>query len=327
VKVLVAIYSPVSLWNIPVAHVEQLRAAFPQHTFVHVVDEAGVAAHVGDADVAFLSELRPEHLAAATRLRWVHSPAAGVGSMLFPAMRDSAVVVSNSRGMSADTIAEHVLGVTLALFRKLPLALRSQAARHWAQNDILEPPPQRTIAGSEVLIVGLGSIGGACAWRFAALEATVRAVRRRIDQPTPPSVRSVDEPSKLPTLLPSADVVVLTAAQTQETRRMIGAAELRAMKAGAVLVNVARGKLIDEQALAEALITGPIAGAALDVFEHEPLDPASPLWKLPNVIITPHTSGFRADHWDAATALFAGNLRRFEAGEPLVNVVDKQAGY
>lgn len=326
-KVLVAIHSPVSLWNIPAAHVEQLRAAFPQHTFVHVADEAGVAAHVGDADVAFMSELRPEHLAAARHLRWVHSPAAGVGRMLFPAMLDSTVVVSNSRGMSADTIAEHVLGVTLALFRKLPLALRSQAARHWAQNDMLEPPPQRTIAGSEVLIVGLGSIGSACAWRFAALDATVRAVRRRLDQPTPPSVRSVDHPAKLSTLLPSADVIVLTAAQTRETRRMIGAAELRAMKAGAVLVNVARGKLIDEAALVDALLTGPIAGAALDVFEHEPLDPDSPLWGSPNVIITPHTSGFRADHWDAATALFAGNLRRFEAGEPLVNVVDKQAGY
>lgn len=326
-KVLVAIHSPVSLWNIPAAHVEQLRAAFPQHTFVHAVDEAGVAAHVGDADVAFMSELRPEHLAAARHLRWVHSPAAGVGRMLFPAMVDSAVVVSNSRGMSADTIAEHVLGVTLALFRKLPLALRSQAARHWAQNDMLEPPPQRTIAGSEVLIVGLGSIGGACAWRFAALDATVRAVRRRLDQPTPPSVRSVDHAAKLSTLLPSADVVVLTAAQTSETRRMIGAAELRAMKAGAVLVNVARGKLIDEAALVDALLSGPIAGAALDVFEHEPLYPDSPLWAAPNVIITPHTSGFRADHWDAATALFAGNLRRFEAGEPLVNVVDKRAGY
>jgi phosphoglycerate dehydrogenase-like enzyme len=108
---------------------------------------------------------------------------------------------------------------------------------------------------------------------------------------------------------------------------MIGADELRAMKAGAVLVNVARGKLIDEQALVDALASGPIEGAALDVFEHEPLDPKSPLWELPNVIITPHTSGFRPDHWDAATALFAANLRRFEAGEPLVNVVDKQAGY
>jgi phosphoglycerate dehydrogenase-like enzyme len=327
VKVLVAVHSPVSLWNIPAAHVEQLRAAFPQHTFVHVVDEAGVAAHVGDADVAFMSELRPAHLAAARQLRWVHSPAAGVGSMLFPEMLDSAVVLSNSRGMSAETIAEHVLGVTLALFRKLPLALRSQAARHWAQNDMLEAPPQRTIAGTEVLIVGLGSIGGACAWRFAALEATVRAVRRRVDQPMPPSVRSVDEPGRLSSLLPSADVVVLTAAQTRETRRMIGAAELRAMKAGAVLINVARGKLIDEAALVEALRTGPIGGAALDVVEHEPLGPESPLWDAPNVIITPHTSGFRPDHWAAATALFASNLRRFEAGEPLVNVVDKQAGY
>jgi phosphoglycerate dehydrogenase-like enzyme len=327
VKVLVGIYSPYASWNIPAAQVERLRRAFPQHTFEHAPVEPDVLALVSDADVAFMSELRPGHLAAAARLQWVHSPAAGVGSMLFPAMVSSPVVMTNSRGMSADHIAEHVLGVALALFRKLPLALRSQAARYWAQDDMLEPPPLRSVNGAQAVIVGLGSIGRACAWRLAALGTTVRGVRRRVDQPIPAGVTSVGGPSELIGLLPAADLVVITAAQTEATRHMFGEEELAAMRRDAVLVNVSRGKLVDEAALARALAAGAIGGAALDVFEHEPLDPASPLWTSPNVIVTPHTSGFRPDHWDAATDLFAENLRRFEAGEPLLNVVDKAAGY
>lgn len=326
-KVLVGIYSPVAAWNIPAEHVERLRRQFPRHRFVHALDEEALAAHVADADVAFTSELRPAHLAAATRLRWIHSPAAGVGSMLFPAMVASPVVISNSRGMSADHIAEHVVGVTLALFRKLPLALRSQAARHWAQDDMLQPPPLRTLRGAEALVVGLGSIGRASAWRLAALGATVRGIRRRAGEPVPEGVTAVGTPDDLQGLLAAADLVILAAAQTAATRRMIGERELAWMRTDAVLVNVSRGKLVDEAALAAALASGTIGGAALDVFEHEPLDPGSPLWSLPNVIVTPHTSGFRPDHWDAATELFAGNLRRFEAGQPLVNVVDKSAGY
>jgi len=327
VKVLVGVYSPFTSWNIPAGHVDRLRHAFPQHAFVHVLDETGVPAEIADADVAFMSELRPAHFASARRLGWVHSPAAGVGGMLFPEMVASPVMISNSRGMSADQIAEHVLGVAVALFRKFPLALRSQGARHWAQDDSLRPPPLRTIQGTEALIVGLGSIGRACAWRLAALGATVRAVRRRIDQPVPDGVSSVGSPAELHDLLPTADIVVITAAQTRETRRMFGREAFAAMRSEAILINVSRGKLVDESALAAALGAGTIGAAGLDVFEHEPLDPESPLWAMPNVLITPHTSGFRADHWDAATDLFAENLRRFEAGAPLLNVVDKAAGY
>jgi phosphoglycerate dehydrogenase-like enzyme len=327
VKILVGIYSPYASWNIPAAQVARLRQAFPQHTFAHALDEAQVPADIADAEAAFMSELRPGHLAAAARLRWVHSPAAGVGSMLFPAMVAAPVVLTNARGMSADPIAEHVLGVALALFRKLPQALRSQAARHWAQDDMLEPPPLRTLQGAQVLLVGLGGIGRACAWRLAALGATVRAVRRRPDQPVPAGVASVGAPADLPAMLPHADVVVITAAQTRDTRHLLDERALAAMHDRAVLINVSRGKLVDEAALARRLASGGIGGAALDVFEHEPLDPDSPLWALPNVIITPHTSGFRPDHWEAATDLFAENLRRFEAGEALLNEVDKAAGY
>jgi phosphoglycerate dehydrogenase-like enzyme len=127
--------------------------------------------------------------------------------------------------------------------------------------------------------------------------------------------------------LPAADVVVLSAPQTAQTVHLIGARELALMKRDAILVNVSRGKLIDEAALVSALDEGRPGAAALDVFEHEPLDPASPLWRRGNVLITPHVSGFHADYWPQATALFADNLRRFLAGQPLANVVDKEAGY
>lgn len=326
-NILVAIYSPVAAWNIPSGHVDRLRQAFPQHVFLHARADADVPALVRQAEVAFMSELRPAHFDEAQRLRWVHSPAAGVGSMLFPAMVASPVVVSNSRGMSAEPIAEHVLALALGLFRKLPQAFRSQAARHWGQDEAMRVPPLRTVNSSRVLIVGLGRIGSACASRFSALGAHVTGVRRRPDQPKPEGVRTIVSVQQLRKVLPEADVVVISAAETAETRGLIGATELALMPRDAILINVSRGKLVDERALAAALRDGVIGGAGLDVFEHEPLDPASPLWALANVIITPHTAGFRSDHWDAATALFAENLRRFEHGRPVLNAVDKGAGY
>ncbi len=174
-------------------------------------------------------------------------------------------------------------------------------------------PANRTIAGANVLVVGLGGIGRAAAVRFAALGATVTGVRRQADAPLPPGVTAVHPPSALHDLLPAADVVVLTAPQTAATRNLIGAPELALMKETAVIVNVSRGTLIDEEALADALRRGVIAAAALDVFRDEPLEADHTLWSVPNLLITPHSAGFRSDHWQAATDLFADNLRRFDA--------------
>lgn len=329
--ILVAIYSPVAAWNIPVSCVGRLRAEFPDHQLLHACSHAETLANIPDAQIAFMADIRPEQLAAARQLEWIHSPAAGVGHMLFPAMIDSPVMMSNSRGNSADTIAEHVLAMTLVLFRKLTLVVHSQAARTWAQDAVLEDPPLRTIAGSAVLIVGLGSIGMATARRVSALGATVTGIRRHPDQPRPECVQQIAPPDALMELLPCADVVVLAAPQTPLTRHVIGRRELAAMRRGSLLVNVSRGALVDEGALADALNAPPaertIGAAALDVFEHEPLDPASSLWGRPDVLITPHVSGFHAGYWPEATRLFAENLRRFEAGQPLENLVDKHAGY
>jgi len=327
VKVLVAIYSSFAVWNIPASYVEDLRRTFPAHTFLHAATEAEALALMPDVDVIFAGHVDRRQLAAARVLRWIHSPAAGVGGMLYPEMLARPIVITNSRGMSADTIGEHVVAVTMALFRRLPLAVRRQVQHDWAMDEISAPPGNRTIAGSHALIVGLGAIGTAAGQRLAGLGAEVSGIRRTVATGAPEWIRELAPPDRLLELLPRADIVAICAPETSSTQRIIGAAELSVMRRDAMLVNVSRGKLVDQQALIDALQSGTIAGAALDVFEHEPLAPDSPLWDFPNVLITPHTSGFRVDHWAAAAALFAENLRRFDSGQPLLNVVDKDAGY
>jgi phosphoglycerate dehydrogenase-like enzyme len=325
VTILLAVHSPFEIWTIPLAYVERLRTSFPSHTFLHAGSDAEATARYPDAEVVFAGQITRAQLASAQRLRWLHSPAAGVGGMLFPEMLASHVVLTNSRGMSAQTIAEHVLAVTLAIFRRLPHAFRSQAARAWAQ-DAIGAEGNRLIAGSQALIVGLGAIGSAVAQRLTLLGARVTGLRRRVTGVTHGDW-TVAPADQLHALLPGADLVVLAAPHTRDTRGLIGARELSLMSPQSVLVNVSRGQLVDEAALAEVLRAGRISAAALDVFVDEPLPPESPFWTLPNVLITPHTSGFRPDHWDAAIDLFADNLRRFDDGRPLLNVVDKEAGY
>jgi phosphoglycerate dehydrogenase-like enzyme len=325
-KLLIANYSRWLAWDTPDWVVERVRAAAGDIEVANARNQSEVIALIPDAEIAFSSIIRPEMFAAARRLRWVHSPAAGVGGMLFPAMRASEVVITNSRGMHAETIAEHVVAVVLALFRRLPAALRRQAEHVWGQNELtLEPP--RLLARKTVGIVGLGGIGSGVARLMAAFGAQVEATRRRVEAGRPEGVASVHPSSALAELLPRWDVVVLSAPHTTETERIVGARELALMKREAVLVNIARGALVDEAALADALTRGAIAGAALDVFDDEPLAPDSPLWDTPNLLITPHVAGNRPDYWDAALAIFFENYRRYRAGEPLLNVVDKDAGY
>lgn len=324
--ILILIHSPFEMWRIPPAYVERLRQQFPSHTFLLASNDEEGLRLAGAAQAAFSAQITPEHLKAATQLQWIHSPAAGVGAMLYPEMLARPIVITNSSGLSGETIAEHVLAVTLAFFRRLPLAFVRQAQRHWAQDEIGLTAGNRTLAGAHVVIVGLGAIGTATAVRMRALGASVTGIRRRVDVPAPPGV-VVRGPDDLLRTLPSADVVVIAAPQTRETRGLIGRAELAAMKADAILVNVGRGGMVDEEAVAEALRAGRLGGAALDVFRHEPLGPDHPLWDVPNLLITPHTSGYRRDHWELVTGLFTENLRRFDRGESLINVVDKAAGY
>jgi phosphoglycerate dehydrogenase-like enzyme len=326
-NVLLATYTPVAAWNMPDAYVERLRREFPEHTFVRAHSDGEALERIPEVDVAFGAHFTPGHIAAARRLRWIHSPAAGVGNLLFPELVSSPVELTNNRGNSSATIAEHVIAVTLALLRGLPLAWRRQTERVWAQDEINAGPPMRTLRESRVLVVGLGSIGAAVAELAGAFGAHVVGVRRRTDRPVPAGVAAVVALGRIAGELPLADVVVIAAPDTSETLRLIGAPELALMKDDAVLVNVSRGSLVDEAALVRTLETGRLRGAALDVFEQEPLPGGSPLWARQDVLVTPHVAGFHKSHWDVVIATFSENLRRFTAGEPLVNRVDKKAGY
>jgi D-2-hydroxyacid dehydrogenase (NADP+) len=324
-NVLVGVISPAPAWVMPRRFVDQLRRDFPHHVFLDAWDRDAIRRLLPDADVAFTPFVDRDIFASATRLQWVQSPAVGVGSLMFPELLASRVVLTSARGIRARSIAEHVLGVTIALARRLPAALRAQAAHQWAQ-EALETEA-RPLQGQRMGIVGLGAIGGEVARLAAPFGFRVSAIRRRAGQARPDGVEAVWTPDRLPDLLSQSDVVVLAAPHTPETKRLIGRAEIDGMRPGALLINVARGKLVDDEALIAALRDGRLGGAALDVFSEEPLAPSSAYWDLPNVIITPHTAGAMQDYWTPLVALFSENLRRFEKHAPLLNVVDKVAGY
>jgi len=318
---------PNGIWNLPRELARKLAADVAHVSVLSPATREEADALLPEADVVLGFAVRPANFERARRLRWIHSTAASVTGVLFPELAASDVIVTNARGLHADAMAEHALAMMLAFARKLHRARDAQRAHEWAQAVMWEQSPAiGSLAGGTLGLVGLGAIGSAIAVRAKALGMRVLAVRRQPAADAAPA----DEQwpvSRLRELLPRVDWLVLTAPHTRETERMIGREELALLRADARLVNLGRGALVDETALIEALRAGRLAGAALDVFESEPLPPTSPLWDLPEVILTPHTSGLAPRLWERAMEQFAANLRRFIAGEPLENVVDKQAGY
>jgi phosphoglycerate dehydrogenase-like enzyme len=316
-----------SVWNLPRVHLDALAAEFPSVHFDSPHDRAEADRLLPEAEIVLGWAVRRENFASATRLRWIQLTAAGVGSQLFPELVESPVVVTNARGIHAVSMAEHAIGVMLAFARKLHLARDDQARRAWAQEEQWTgPPPFGQLAGGTLGLVGFGAVGRAVAERARALGMRVLAVRRHpAEHPAPADAQW--GPERLPELLDRADWLVLAAPLTPATRGVIGRDQIARLRPHAILVNLGRGPLVDERALIEALTAGRIAGAALDVFEEEPLSRDSPLWGMPQVIVTPHVSGFGPRFWERTCELFARNLRHWLAGEPLDNVVDKRAGY
>jgi phosphoglycerate dehydrogenase-like enzyme len=327
VRVLVSIQQPVPAWQIPVDAVRRLRAAAPDHEFVHATSEAARADGLADCDAAFTWVLNAEELARASRLRWVHSSAVAAGTLCLPELAARGIAVTNSRGIQSTPIAEHVFAVLLALTRRLPLAWTRQRETVWAQNEFTGTATPALLRGQCLGLVGLGSIGTAVARLGAAFGMRVVAVRRDPSKPAPPDVSQVWGAGDLDHLVDEADVVVIAAPLTRSTDALFDRSRLARFRPGARLVNVARGPLVDADALVEALSSGHLAGAALDVFPEEPLPAGHPMWRAPNLIITPHTSGFRANHWDDVVDLFVENLRRWDAGEALLWTVDPALGY
>lgn len=271
-------------------------------------------------------------LEAPGRLRWIHTGAAGVASLLHPELIESGIVLTNSAGIHAPPMAETVIAMMLHFARGLDHAVHAQHHSEW-RPDIWERNDSgvRELAGATLGIVGYGGIGRAVAQRARALGMRIAALRRT----RPPAHEDADSigaemvtgEDALGRLLEMSDVIVLAVPATPQTRGMIGASEIARMRAGAVLINVARGSVIDEHALIDALGAGRLRGAGLDVFATEPLPASSPLWALPNVLITPHVSATSTRFWEREGGLILENLRRYLSGRDLVNVVDTAAGY
>jgi phosphoglycerate dehydrogenase-like enzyme len=317
-----------------------IRAAAPGAQLVNVSFEGLADGPLDDVEVLLRGRLPADVfdriLARAPSLRWVHSATAGVERVLTPASRRRGLVITNARGVFSRPIAEYVLLMILAVSRRLPQLLELQEERTW------QPLEAREMRDVTVGIVGLGSIGRAVGALATAFGCRVIATRRRGDEGAaaprdegpdedapmgPVTLDRVLPPEGLPELLAESDFVVLAAPLTAETQGLIGESALAGMKRGAWVINVARGELIDERALLRALRDGPIGGAVLDTFAHEPLPPSSPLYDFDNVILTPHTSWSSARVLDRSIDLFCDNLRRYAAGDGLVNVVDASAGY
>lgn len=326
-NVLISIQQPVKAWQIPDDAVATLRERFPQHTFTHATDDDSRLRGLEAADVAFTWIMSAAEFARAQKLKWVHSSAVAVETLCLPEMFARAVVVSNSRGIQAAPIAEHVMAVMLALAKQLPYVIDRQREARWAQNDLMGNRMPWLLKGRTLGLIGVGTIGSEIALRAGAFGMKVIAVRRRADRGTVLGVEGILPASELQALMAQSDVLVIAAPLTTETQNLIGAPELARMKKGAILINVGRAKIVDHGALVDALRSGQLGGAAIDVFLKEPLPADDPLWSLPNVILTPHTSGFRQGHWSDVIDLFSDNLKRFESGEPVKFRVLPELGY
>ncbi|MDX2171442.1 MAG: D-2-hydroxyacid dehydrogenase [Deltaproteobacteria bacterium] len=314
-------------WSVPEASVTAWRQRHPQLEVVSLDDPAELAGALAEADIFFGWKLPPADFAVARQLRWFHSALAGIEDCLFPALVASDVLLTNSTGLHSTCIPEHVITQILVLSRNFHQAARLQARHEWNRfGMILAGSGIRDVNGANLAVLGAGPIGENVARLAAGLGMRVRVMRRDASTAVP-HAEAVLPPSALHELLAWADFVVLAVPLTGETRHLIGAAELRAMKSTAYLINIARGEVVDQEALLACLRAGGLAGAALDVFDPEPLPADSPFWELENVVITPHVSGYMPQYFDRMLALFEDNLERFLAGRPLRNVVDKQLGY
>ena len=291
---------------------------------VRYADADGLADALAGAEVLFVWNFRSAALRdawpAADALRWVHVAGAGVDRVLFPELVDSPVVVTNSRGVFDRPMAEYVLALILAFAKDLPTSWRHQQTEHWQHRETED------IVGKRAVVVGTGSIGREIARLLRAVGMEVRGVGRTLRQ-SDPDFGTVTAASDLADAVRDADYVVAVAPLTEQTRGMIDADVLRAMPSTARLINVGRGALVDEDALVEALESGAIDGAGLDVFRTEPLPEGHPLWRHPRVLVSPHLSGDSAGWGDRIVGLFEANLRAWLAGEPLRNVVDKHLGF
>ena len=310
------------VWSALSRSPERVTARFPEDRVLAIADEKGLAA-AADAEVAFSGNnpRRARQLLDATpKLRWYHTISAGVENMPLPELAERGIVLTNNSGSYDVVIAEHLMAFVFAASRQLHRYRDSQRAINWEEHEHQE------LRGATMVVFGMGSIGGEIARLASAIGMRVIGVRRKAGS-SEPGIDRVVASDGLADVVGEADYLAIAAPLTPATRGAISREVISRMKPTAWIVNIARGAIVDEPAMVDALQVKRIAGAALDVFTEEPLPRDSPLWKLDNVIITPHNAGSSPRVDERSIALFAENLRRYKAGQPLMNRVDFEAGY
>ncbi len=287
--------------------------------------------YVSHAEVVACGVLRDEALEEADRLSWIAYWSAGLDGKLSPQLLERNLLLTNASGVHGPNITEHVMAFMLMFTRRFDVHLRNQAAAVWDRQMPVDRPAAAELTGQTLAIVGYGRIGACLAERARSFGMRVIAVKRDVTRhyssQTADLVDEVYSVATLPKALAQADHVCIAAPYTPETHHLFDAEMIGKMRPDAYLYNIARGAIIDEAALIEALQQGRIAGAGLDVFENEPLAADSPLWHMPNVFITPHVAGLTPYYFQRFAVQFAENMKRYLRGEPLENVYDAELGY
>jgi len=305
---------------------KELSKIAPNLKLVTGLSQTEAIARASEAHGADSRYASPEFLAKATNLKWVQVMSAGVDRYLSnePLMKNDAIVLTNFRAVHGPAIADHSMAMLLSLTRQLRFYTEKQKEQNWSRGNRSIKPI--SLDGKTMLVVGLGGIGSEIAQRANGFGMRVIGTRRS-DKPSADYIEKVGKPADLIKMLPEADVVALAVPLTAETTNLINKEAFAAMKKGSYLINIARGKVVDTDAMIAALKNGKLAGACLDVTDPEPLTKGHPLWEFPNVVITPHMASRSEVTNQRRAALLRENLRRFASGEPLLNVVDKERGY
>ena len=326
-KLTICVRHPFSEWCPPASLAEAIRRRWPAMHVVHLPDYDRLPQELPDTDIFIGYSLRAKQLLDAKKLKWIHSTAAGVAQLMYPELHDSGILVTNPSGIFSVPMAEHTMGLLVAMARNFPDSVRQQGRGRWSQQELWDMPQHLTeLNGQVLLIVGFGSIGHELARRAKAFDMRVWGVSRS-GKGDARLAEKIVPVSQLHEVLPEADYIVVSAPETQETKHLIGAREIALMKSTARLVNVARGSLVDQAALIAALQQRKLAGAALDVTDPEPAPADDPIWQAPNLFLTPHTSAISDRLWARQTALLLELLERWFDGRELFNQVDLRRGY
>jgi len=323
----ICVWHPFSEWRPKPVLAESIRERYPEMGVLHLPNYDTLPRELPDTNIFVGYSLRAEQIVYARELKWIHSTAAGVAQLMYPELRQSGITVTNASGIFSVPMAEHTMGLILAMARNFPDSVRYQDTSKWSVQDLWDKPQHLTeINGSVLLIVGHGSIGRELARRAKGFDMRVWGMTRSGNGDSA-NAEKILPVSQLNEALPHADYVVISAPETSQTKHLIGAEQIARMKRGARLINVARGSLLDEAALVDALQSGALGGAALDVTGMEPLPAQAPLWHAPNLFITPHTSAISERLWLRETELFLKLLDEWFGGKQLSNRVDFSRGY